>query len=451
MKKRIRVITLLLCGMLFTSCAQGGVSKTKENVPVEPVEITISVYKPQQLLDTIVAMYMDNHPGVTVTVNNFFDNRKTIVNAETGIVEGVVTPDDYTLENYARYLNTLLMSGNADDIIIFQDIPESQYARMGALADLAPYIARDSSINEDTFFMNVLDAAKDAGGRMYRLPVLADVGTLYHFNKALTENTGIAWDTDKTYVTYAEMFAYAKQVCAASTLADTYLTYEDSGAQLAVGLIQDRYSEFVNLANREAHFDSPAFRTLLQSVYDDYHAAALVPLDEQDVEYYMPYLQSTTTMRSAGASINNPDLLYNIMPLANADGQVGSSALRAAVTTNSPNKDTAWDFLRFMLTDEVQTLPSLYSPGISRTAFPVYVENFCNGMRESSGGALNYPPDSMVEVLSEWLLRINGFAETDVIVNALIYNEMCLLFEDAQSIEETVRNLQYKCDMHLNQ
>ena len=451
MRKRWGIITLLICSMLFASCAQGDVVKIEENTPGELTELTISIYAPQQLLDTIVAMYMDSRPGVTVTINNFFDNRKTIVNAETGIVESVVAPDDYSVENYARYLNTLLMSGTGDDIIIFQDVSEYNYARMGALTDLTPYIARDESINGETFFMNVLDAAKDEQGRMYMLPVLADMSGLYYFSKALAENTGIVWDENKTSVTFTEMFAYAKQVCAASTLEDTYLALDNIGAHLTSYLIRDRYSEFVDLANREAHFDTPAFQELLQATYDDYRAAALVPAGKENGVYHIPFQNTSITMRSAGSSITNSEYQYNTLPLSNADGLIGGSALRATITANSINKDMAWDFLRFMLTDEVQTLPSLYSPGVSRTAFPIYVENYCTNLRESSDGKLDYPPDRMLEVVSGWLSLINGFAARDVIIDKFIWDELLLLFEDVQTVEETIKNLQYKSDMYLNQ
>ena len=478
MKYLKKTIAIILYGVMLSSCiaqntqtdidANGKEQTATTNMTnettqptetaIDATELTINAYLQQELLETIALMFMDSHPGVTVTVNNFFENRKTIVNAETGAVEGFAVSDDTSLANYRQYINTLLMSGNADDIIIFQDIPEYQYERMGALADLTPYIVRDASINEDTFFMNVLDAAKDADGRMYKLPVTATVNTPYYFDKALTENTGIAWDVNKKMVTYAEMFAYAKQICVASTLEETYLDLGGRspayfGINWAAALISDRcYPEFVDLANRAVHFNNPAFIELLTSVYETMQTAALVPEDRiLDNDYYIPFRQSGNVKQGAGLFVMNPDKYYNMMPTCNAQGEIGSSPMRAAITANSPNKDLAWEFLRFMLTDEVQTLPSLYALCVSRTALPIFTENYCASWKTTSDGALDFQPDKLHEVWSDWLSMINALNTWDFFIDDTIYTELQLYFTDAQTAEETARNLQHTCDLYLNQ
>jgi len=463
-----KTLAVLLCMALLSACAapenpvDTGSPAGTENVGVETkpvaenVVLTISVFMPQQLVNTIAAMFMDSHPGVTVKINSFFDDRKTIVNAETGTVESVVASDDFSEENYARYLNTLLMSGNADDIILFQEVLEYGYESMGALADLTPYIESDPSINDENFFMNVLNAAKTEDGRQYFLPILADIGQNVYFSKALTENTGITWADDRKFVTSTEVFEYAKRVYEASTLEDTYFyEYGDSQglASQTLELFKNRYSEFVDLASRSVHFDNPAFVELIQSAYDTFRAMELVPPDEgYNLDNHLPFSQyPTVTMRVAGASINNPDQFYRLMPMAGENGQIGWSAMRPAITANSKNKDLAWEFIRFMLGDDVQTLPNLYSLGVSRTAFPIYVETYCAGLKEVSEGSLDYPPERMKEVLADWLLLINGFPKTNDIIDDMVWRELILFYDDEQTAEETAKNIQHKCGLYLSQ
>ena len=449
MKKKMRFITLLLCGMMLASCVQGGVSKVEEYVPGEPVELTINLYAPQSIMDTCAAMFMEKHPEVTVIVNNFYNSRM-ITNTETGGVTAAVAADDFSIDSYAKYVNTLLMSGDAEDIFLVQELPAYQFEKMGTFLDLAPYIANTPSFNNENYFMNALDAAKNDKGQLFILPVVANAGQIYLFSRKIVENAGLYWEEGRKSATYEEIYDYTKRLYKTTTLPNAFFAYEEDAGSWATFLIDTYINEFIDIDTRMVDFNNETFISLIQGVYDDFRTYQTRSLFEPRDANFINTSWYDGGLQAARAYTSHPEDCYGAMPVSNMDGVVGVSGLRFAVNAKTQNKGLAWEFLQFMLSAEVQSMPGMYWCPLNRAGYDAWVEGYC-----ANSVARGYPVPISVEAIKEvsigWMEQINGYSWKDTLINNMIYDEIMLFMDDAQTAEETAKNLQHKCDMYLNQ
>jgi len=441
--KYFRAILILLSLLLATGCGARQDAARVYRTPEMKGELTITVFAPSRFLETAAALFMDKYPDVTITINNFVDQLKTVTNAENGTVMSAVT-EEYSLENYLLYMNTRIMSGQADDLFDMRMLTTYRYEDMGVFEDLSFYIENAPEINGENFYMNIFDAMRDKGGRMFELPVFGAADTFVYFDTRLAENTGLFLDESLQTISYRDAIAYAQKLCRASTLEETYLSWDDA-AKAAMRYVNDSYATYIDLYNYEVHFDSEAFIGLLHEVQALYAEFG---------EGYSPtgkiaYNYESADWQAAIYAILSPASQSQTMPLADENGAVPYNCQSYAINSKSPDKDLAWEFLRFMLTDEVQTLPSLALCGVSKVGLHAYAESVCSNAR--AGGGVDVPEEAFRQMLNNWLLLVNAHHRRDYRIEEKLYAELIRFFSGSQTAEETAKTLQSWCNMYLNQ
>jgi len=106
--------------------------------------------------------------------------------------------------DYARVMITKFAAGTAPDVLNISDIPT--WAGEGELMPLDSFIAEDTSLDMDDFFLNVVEAgrfdgAKTGQGPLYGIPLNAGCYVLY-YNKEMFDKYGVSypdgtWDWDR--------------------------------------------------------------------------------------------------------------------------------------------------------------------------------------------------------------------------------------------------------------
>ena len=123
-------------------------------------EITISCLFAEEFLNTAAEQFRKRYPDVKVTINSYKES-----NGES------------TMEDYRTFLNTKMMTGKAEDILFTGFLPITKYSEMGVFEDLSGYIQRTPELNDENYFMNVLQAAKEDSGEIYLVPYMARFDT----------------------------------------------------------------------------------------------------------------------------------------------------------------------------------------------------------------------------------------------------------------------------------
>jgi len=443
--KRLRIVVILMNLLLLAGCGANGDSARVYEQPEMKGDLTISVFYQSRFLEMAAAAFMDKHPDVTITINNFVDYVQTVTNAETGGISTVVT-NEYSYENYLLYINTMIMSGDADDLFDTRALTTHRYEDMGVFEDLSFYMEHAPEINAENFYMNLFDAMRTRDGKLYELPVAGEAGKIAYFDERLAENANLYLDEGTKTISYREAMEYAKALYRANRDENVYLTIENP-AQVVMQYVGDDYERYIDLYNYEVHLDSEAFIGLLyevQAIYEEFGEMQSLSSGTK-----FAYNFDMSNIQIVPHAMLYPEEWDQITPQSDVNGAVHYNAQTYAINSNSPNKDLAWEFLRFMLTDEVQTLPLVFQPAISKSGLDAFVERLCTNLLV--GSDIELSQDECLDMVQGWLMTVNTHHRRDALLEEKMFSEISRFIAGVQSAEETAKVLQNWCSMYLNQ
>lgn len=260
-------------------------------------------------------------------------------------------------EDFARLTGIQLAAGKGPDIIqagFMQDYISGMLEK-GVLEDLSPYMEK-SGVREEDYFPAVFGTWRD-GGRIYGV------------NPRLTI-TGYRMD---------ESVLGGREEPDIETLADSLLSWEgsevflygrNSGQLLKIFLEgTDTLWGMVEWEKGSCDFSGELFAKLLEAAKrygDDGRKGQVSGIAEKRIFYDIFQFDSLAEQEGAGKVTCG--VLFD-------DGCCGAvySTRTMAVNSNSPNKEGAWEFLNFLLGDEVQS-PDGMLPPVSRRSFELWLE-----------------------------------------------------------------------------
>jgi multiple sugar transport system substrate-binding protein len=329
---------------------------TNEDSPAESTlsgTLTISLGWTFQNLDTAVSRFNEIHPDVVIVQNNF--------------------DDDW--DRYLAQVGAQLMAGTADDIIEASGFSYKDLSERGLIVDLLPLMQNDPNFVEDDFFMNVFRAFEYRGG-LYTFPT----SFIYYFvgvNNTVSEELIERFKQHETITNRQLLELYFDF---ADT--DTFFLREDLDA---LTFVSDHLRTFVDYENRTAYFNTDDFISLLtyvreatnpQRVADGRlgHRVNWDPTGAANPEFYRRYVFMLTEHGNYNAffPITNRELFTHYIPLVTDDGYIPMiSSNSFFINSASENIELAWEFLKFLATDDV-----LNDLRPTRSRFPIKREHF---------------------------------------------------------------------------
>ncbi|MBQ6926925.1 MAG: extracellular solute-binding protein [Oscillospiraceae bacterium] len=261
----------------------------------------------------------------------------------------------------ATKLNTEILSGNVPDILCLSGLSYRQLANKGILEDLYPYIDADPELQRSDFFPNVLQAMEVDGK-------LCSTVSSFFISSAIGAASVVGDEPGWTYDEFNEALASMPEGC---TAFDQYVTRDSI---LSTCLALDM-TDYVDWGSGTVRFDSPDFIRLLNFAnsfpsefdWENYDWAR-----EESVEERLAQGKQMLVQTSA-YSID--DIFYNNYtqfmggkvtyigyPTSHGTGNMISFAGDSgyALSSKSPYKDAAWQFLRTFFTKNYQS-ESVYS------------------------------------------------------------------------------------------
>ncbi|HEY3559111.1 MAG TPA: extracellular solute-binding protein [Kribbella sp.] len=111
--------------------------------------------------------------------------------------------------DYAQKLASLIMSKKAPDFFWCSNSQEQNLAAEGLLYDWSSYLKKGDGLQEDKFSPGSLDLWRNAEGKLYGIPTLANTyGFFYNkadFEKAKLKTPAIGWTWDELYADIAAL------------------------------------------------------------------------------------------------------------------------------------------------------------------------------------------------------------------------------------------------------
>ncbi len=429
----------------------GAESERIYNPPEMKGEITVSVMDEVPVLEQAAQLFMAKYPEVTITINQF--RELETMQLEGGAEMAVEPSGELSGDHYLKQLNTRIMTGNAEDIIMTgSGVSVEKYIQMGIFEDLSFYMDNAPEINEDTFYMNLFEAMKTADGNLYELPLAGGVRVV-GFHQALADDCGEYLPDDMDRISYEEALNYALKLMDNTNRKNTYLAIAN-GQGVAGGILNDRWSDFVNEETGEAHFNTDDYISLLQFAADLEARGCFdtAGLDFYNMEYYFAMNEDFDTQAAYYHLLDTVDSqsFYHVMPLCDREGKVSFSPwMRFGVNASSPNKELAWEFLRFMLSDEIQTSPSLWGLAINKKGFDAYVKRQYDMYKAGNNANVDY--QRYRNLIESWMLQISDYNPGRSSMINIIYEENQDFFKEKKTAAETARQVQAKMDQYLNE
>ena len=410
-------------------------------------EITISLLDSMPLLEAGAQMFMDKYPDVTINIHTF--RSLEAIQMEGGMEMAAAPSAEQSSENYLSQLNTRLMSGNAEDIILISRMPLQKYISMGVFEELSFYMENSPEINKENYFMNLFEAAGYGSDRMYSLPLATGIQTITFANDLVTDSN-LYLPQDMKNISYEEALKYALQLVENTNRNNTFLGMAD-GQEVVMEYVKLNWDHYVNEETKEVNFDSDEYVQLLKMAADleakGYYDTS--GLDFYNMEYYFA-MHNDFDVQAAYYSLLPGSSDYHTMPFSDGKGNVPMNAyMQFGINSASANKELAWEFLKFMISDEVQQLPSLYNLSVNRKGFDAYLDRQITFYNE--GNAAKIDQDAYKDLLKGWMEQINvDYTERQMIVN-MLYLENLDFFDGKISAEDAAARVQEKVNKYFNE
>ena len=300
------------------------------------------------------------------------DLKQRVIEYNRNSQEYRITIKDYSEYNsYEDYeagqtqLNNDIVTGNMPDILITNsgNIPIENYIAKGLLADINDFIKKDEELSQVEFVQNVFDAYSVKGKLYYVIPS-------FYVNTMVAKSSIVG---DRTSWTMSEMMELQESLPEGTSMMESM-----TRSNFLYTILMYCGNDFIDVETGKCTFDSEAFIDLME------FAKSLPEEIEYDdgwwMNYESQYREDRTVLMSAYISsisgfnrtLNGTfgeDISYIGFPTASGMGAFVNYNEAYCISSRSKNKDGAWEFLRYYLTDEYQKSNNRYGFSVQKDIF----------------------------------------------------------------------------------
>lgn len=471
-KKLRKIISLaLVISTLMTATACGKAAEAGGTVvPSGDNSLTVSVITKDAYLDTAVKLFQERHPGVTINVEEYTSEPLPKAEGKGNVIKAGEKPED--VEKYRNTVNTQLMSGKGPDIMLLNPLPYGNYINKNLLANLSDMMKSDKSFNMDDYYTNIFDAMKYNGG-LYGFPISVSLDVLQG-NKSMLDKYEINIEDDKwTWADFENTAETIVEKSSADGAEEIYALSGMDGSMLISALVSKSFSSFVDKDAKTASFDSQEFIDMLNL------ARGMFDKGYINTEMSKEKIMDLAARGNTVFSVSNIRTYIDMMMLKQiygegveflkypGDGQNQSFEVNNlyGINAKSPDRELAWEFLKFLASEEMMSQASLVGLPVNKAASQAAAQNAIEMSKNVSSGkgkiALNNNGQTItldkliteedVKVVQELLGKANKYNEMDQQILAILREETKAFFEGQKAAEDTARTIQDRVTIYINE
>lgn len=376
--------------------------------------------------------------------------------------------------------NLDITTGKIPDIMILaSDMPIKSYTQKGLLADFYKFMDNDPDFSKDI----LLDCVKkpfEVNGKLYRIVSNFNIQTLIGKSSVVGDKPG--WTVD-------EMLALLAKYPEGTALTDD--TYGlNSRTYMFQLLLMANLNNFVDYEKATCNFNSPEFIDLLKYVASLPEGTDRDNMINDDYSYYSQnrikdwreertllkndYLSSYSSYLQAKAAFGNVDITLKGFPTSKGNGSVLVAQYSYAIAERSLCKDGAWQFIKYLLSDDAQdsmrrySWPAtkagleqmakqemeqyyvFYSSGWSSSSQP-FDENTSTSNWDGEEGTPGHLTEEDVKLVNDFINSITNSVDYDQKMLEIILEEAEICFAGDKSAEETAKVIQSRLAIMISE
>lgn len=448
-------------------------------------EINISVYDSmlyKNFLKEAARAFENKYPGAKVNIETFSVMPEIKTMEVDGKFISVMQSSDesQTRSDYINRVNTRIMSGEGADIYAMDFLPLNKLINSSALENLDNYMTLDPDFNKNDYRENILEALRFRGG-IWLLPInysfnyFSYDSTLIPLHAALNFGADRAFNTEKLINLGIPFFDGSRLL----------FNYTGGLGSMFDLLLNENFHSFVDFNTGRANFINGGFASMLESInyFTDHGYIRRNAVSAMDIEELMQrameapaervffklnnsyflinmFIRELTQEMNTGfsgsivAAIEDDDKISGIQ--ANADGKVPFSYnLGFGINSSSKNRETAWAFIKFLLSKEMQLSPYIFNLPLNNEARNEKIQfdfKMAIGMYDEE---LNNRQLQAMENYTSALESLSGLIDTYIIqdtnINDMIMQETQYFLTGTRTAEEVTKALQNKADLYLSE
>jgi len=270
---------------------------------------------------------------------------------------------DYTA--FSTSLSTELMAGTGPDILfpgIMYHSDIQKLAASGVFMDLNEFIASDDSFDIDEFIKPVMDSGI-LNGKRYLMPYGYYISGLVYYPRKLDE---IGFDTSKI----SDPISFIEEIVRTLPKAQEMKRFEYvyNSWSLLSDLLDSSGIKIVDIETKEILPDEEYFERFIKaykpffpfdSTYYDHITDTAAEKIAGGVTLFTPFRTLLDFIYVAGLQKKNSNYQIRAVQSINKENLI-TLALTVAIREGSPNKQNAWNFVKFLLSEENQGRYSFY-------------------------------------------------------------------------------------------
>jgi len=354
--RKVKILCLISAIIIFISgCGSGNVGASKSSLPAEDnaTEITVEVldYSPDFYANA--AKKFEKETGIKVNVINDYKTGQDI---------------DVILDANDR-ITSELMAGKGADLYISFYFDYDSIGQNHRLCNLADWIAQDPEFSADDYYMKILQSQMSTNG-MYAFPLFFSCNVLgSEVEVPALDGQNLSW---------GNFFEITKNVNRTGVL------YAETDLMIFMSRYRDNVQSFVDESNKTQHMNSPEMIDLMNECksWSDQGLCIKYIEGNQAEIYYSSFFQEYGIDITGLTNIEaNPDLYFYDIPSDAPDDNRANKITPTdivCVNASSKAKATAWKFIKFLLSEQVQE-SSMNTP-VNRIAAEKNIAAFLKGV-----------------------------------------------------------------------
>ncbi|WP_221414093.1 ABC transporter substrate-binding protein [Paenibacillus sp. 598K] len=316
--------------------------------------VVFSVLSSNRFLETAVRLFEEKHNDIRIEIKEYKASEGT---EGGGAREGFSLAD---IEKYVQSVTTQVVSDGGPDLILMNNLPQHKFVEKNRLAHLNDLIADGSSFDRNTIYDNILKASQDGEG-LYTIPLSFSLETIQG-NTELLKELNISVDKNAPW-TWSQFSDVAKKL---KEQGGSEGYYNLMMSPLLHTYIEDRYEELVG--EGQPGFDSDLFRNMMEEIKSIYDEGLLNEGMASDPAKAVFRMVGIFNPVAALTMPSNLDYYHNPSATGKQEGVPFKAIDSLGINSKSEVQSEAWEFIKFLLSDEMQASPDLFGLPMNKTA-----------------------------------------------------------------------------------